>query len=55
MAIAYNVVTIDDFDDDAATIALLDAQGVNDWDLIEVLLSPDEETGKSTALCIFKK
>jgi len=55
MAITYNVVEIEDFDADAETIAALDAIGVSDWELIETLLTPNEETGKNTALCIFKK
>jgi hypothetical protein len=55
MAITYNVVEIEDFDADAATVAALDAIGATDWLLVDITYKPNEETGKSTALCIFKK
>jgi len=55
MAIVYNVVEIEDFDADATTIAALDVIGATDWELVEVVLTPDSETGKNTALCVFKK
>ena len=55
MAITYNVVEIEDFDADAATVAALDAVGVGDWLLVDITYKPNEETGKATALCVFKK
>jgi hypothetical protein len=55
MAVVYNVVEIEDFDADAATIAALDAVGVANWELVDITYKPNEETGKATALCIFKK
>jgi len=45
MAITYNVVDIEDFD----------AVGATDWELVDITYKPNEETGKATALCVFKK
>jgi hypothetical protein len=55
MAFEYKVLVIEEFADDAATKALLDAEGANNWELVQASFQPDEETGKSNALCIFKK
>jgi len=55
MAIEYKIVTIEDFQNDVATKALLDAEGIADWILTDITFQPNEETGKSTAICIFRK
>jgi hypothetical protein len=55
MAISYKIVTVEDFADDAATEALLNAEGADDWDLVMAHFQPNEETGKSTAILTFKK
>lgn len=55
MAISYKIVTIENFADDAATEAALNAEGANDWDLVLATFQPDEESGKSTATLTFKK
>jgi len=55
MAITYNIVTIENFDDDTATESALNAIGADDWDLVSATFQPDEETGKSSATLIFKK
>jgi len=55
MALEYKVITIEDFSDDTETKALLDVQGADDWELVQATFSPDANTGKATALCIFKK
>jgi len=54
MAKTYNIVEIEDFADDAATIALLDAEGANDWELADITYSP-QSNGSTTALCVFIK
>lgn len=55
MAIEYNIVTIEEFADDAASEAALNAEGANDWNLITASFQPEEATGKSTATLTFKK
>lgn len=55
MATTHNVVEIEDFAADAATIAALDAIGTDEWILVQIDFKPNEETGKSTALCTFRK
>lgn len=54
MAIDYKIITIQNFKDDAATEAALNAEGANDWELVQSNFSPNIE-GKSVATCIFKK
>lgn len=54
MAIDYKLVTIEDFKDDAITEALLNAEGANDWELVQALFTSNIE-GRSIATCIFKK
>ena len=48
MAIAYKIVTIENFADDA------DAEGASDWDLVQAMFSTQEDSS-TTATCIFKK
>ena len=54
MAIDYKIVTIEDFQDNAATELALNAEGVNNWDLVQVNFSTQQD-GSQTATCIFKK
>ena len=54
MAIDYKIITIEDFRDDAETEALLNAEGANDWELVQANFSPNIE-GRAVATCIFKK
>jgi len=54
MAIAYKIVTIPNFADDLATEALLDAEGLTDWDLVQTVFATQQD-GTTTATCIFKK
>ena len=55
MAIEYKIITIQNYADDAATEAVLNAEGANDWDLVWADFRPNEATGKSTATLTFKK
>ena len=54
MAFEYKIVTINDFKDDAATKASLDAEGASNWELIEIHFR-NEQDSTTTATCIFKK
>jgi hypothetical protein len=54
MAIDYKIVTIEDFKDDASSVAALDAEGANDWELVQVSYSTQVDSSQ-TATCIFKK
>ncbi len=54
MAIDYQIVTIENFKDDAASEAALNAEGANDWDLVQAEFSPQEDSTVD-AICIFKK
>ncbi len=54
MAIEYNIVTITDFQDNAATENALTAEGASDWDLVQIDFSTQAD-GSQTATCIFKK
>lgn len=54
MAISYKIVTIEDFADDAQTEATLNAEGANDWELVQAEFSTQQDSS-STATCIFKK
>jgi hypothetical protein len=55
MAIEYKIVTIQNYADDTATEAALNAEGANDWDLVLADFKPNETTGKSTATFTFQK
>jgi hypothetical protein len=55
MAITYKIVTIEQFDDDIATENALNAEGISDWELIQIFFRPTETDGSQTATCIFKK
>ena len=48
MAIQYKIVTIEDFQDDAQTEALLNVEGANDWELADIVYQP-RENGTSRA------
>ena len=54
MAIEYQVVKVEGFDDGAETKAALDAVGATDWDLVQIVMSMDAEEG-AVAYCVFKK
>jgi hypothetical protein len=54
MAIVYEIVTIEDFKDDAASEAALNAEGASDWELVQVNYSAQVDS-TVTATCIFKK
>jgi len=54
MAITYNIEVIENFQDDDATVAALDAIGADDWELVQIEYSPQSD-GTTTATCIFKK
>ena len=54
MATQYKIVTIEDFADDADTEAALNTEGADDWDLVQVDYSTQQDSSQ-TATCIFKK
>jgi len=54
MAIDYKIVTIEDYKDDAATAAALNAEGASDWELVQIDFSTQAD-GTQTATCTFKK
>lgn len=54
MAIQYEIVTIENFADNAETEAALNAEGASDWDLVQAIFSIKEDSS-TTATCIFKK
>lgn len=54
MAIEYQIVTIENFADDAETEAALNAEGASDWDLVQTVFSTQQDSS-TTATCIFKK
>jgi len=55
MGILYNIVTIQNFANDARTEAALDAEGADDWSLVLANFKPNSQTGKPTSTLIFKK
>lgn len=54
MAVEYKIVTIENFSDNAETEAALNAEGANDWELVQVDFSTQQDSSQ-TATCIFKK
>lgn len=54
MAIQYKIITIENFEDDTQTEALLNAEGANDWDIADIVYQPRED-GTSRATIILKK
>jgi hypothetical protein len=55
MAIEYKIITIQNFANDTATEATLNAEGADDWDLVLANFKPNEATGKTTATLTFQK
>jgi len=53
-AINYKIVTIENYDDDAATEAALNVDGADGWELVEINYVP-KKNGKSTATVLYKK
>jgi hypothetical protein len=51
----YKIETIEDYDDDAATEATLNAEGTDGWELVSITYRPDVSTGKSTATAVYMK
>jgi hypothetical protein len=54
MAFTYKIVTIEDFQDDAATEAVLNVEGAANWELVQAEFSPQADS-TITATCIFKQ
>jgi len=54
MADIYKIETIEDYADDAATEAALNAEGQDGWDVVDITYTP-KKNGKSTATIIFKR
>ncbi len=54
MAIEYKLVSIPNFDNDAETKAALDAEGVSDWELVQMEFRVEQDSS-TTAIGIFKK
>jgi hypothetical protein len=54
MAFQYQIVTIEDWQDDAATEAALNVEGANNWELVQIDYSIPSD-GSVTATCVFKK
>ena len=50
----YKIETIEDYADDEATEAALNAEGQDGWDVVDITYSPNKK-GKSTATIIFEK
>ena len=55
MAILYNIVTIENYADNAATEAALNTEGADDWDLVLANFKPNPQTGKPNSTIIFKR
>jgi hypothetical protein len=53
-SIVYKLELIENFDDDAATEAALNVDGINGWQLAEITHQPNA-LGKSTATVLYKK
>ena len=53
-AINYKIVTIENYDDDAATEAALNVDGADGWELVDVDYTPNVN-GKSTATILYKR
>jgi hypothetical protein len=54
-AFVYKIETIENYDDDAATQAVLNAEGANGWDLMSITHKPNASTGKTTATVIYMR